>query len=195
MAEDIPDIAFFTSIPWCARLLGSAAYQPMPTLSRQPKASTEDTLFAETLNTPATISACLSVYKKPTPTTTSSSSINSSHRIEKVLTFLHLSQGMNGYPRVLHGGLVSALLDESMALLLSVNKRSAHSDVRRDAVTKELTVSFERKVSTPATVVVGSWFEEVRGGARVVRAEMRDAEGEVLARGRGLWVVPREAKV
>jgi len=110
------DLAYFKSIPWCASLINDDSYTITPTWSREPKKSSEDLLFGETLHTDRTISACLSLYKKPAPL---------DRQIEEVKTLLALNAGVNGYPNVCHGGVVATMLDEVMGILLTLNKDRA----------------------------------------------------------------------
>ncbi|MCJ1398429.1 hypothetical protein MMC11_001627 [Xylographa trunciseda] len=51
------EMAFFLSIPWCAKFLVDPSFVIVPTSTRLFKQSTEDALFAETLKTEDTIRA------------------------------------------------------------------------------------------------------------------------------------------
>jgi hypothetical protein len=97
------DLTFFQSVPWCASLINDPKYVTIPTNSRVSKESTEDALFGDILKSDKTISACLSLYKKPATSTAS---------IEEVTTLLSLETGLNGYPKICHGGIVATILDE-----------------------------------------------------------------------------------
>ena len=115
----------FQSIPWITTLLKDPTYKTLTIPSRTTKSSTEDSLFSKTINTPTTISACLSQYRPPPP-----ASAPDQTQAEELRLFFLLGSDLNGYPSILHGGIVAALLDEATGLLLSLN---GHVTMRRRA--------------------------------------------------------------
>jgi uncharacterized protein (TIGR00369 family) len=93
-------------------------------------------------------------------------------------------QGAVGF---LHGGIIAALLDEVMS------KANRFRNAR--AVTAELTVEYLRPVRTGQELVVEGWETDAQGRNLCLAGEIRDADGVVLARGRGRFVdldAPRE---
>jgi uncharacterized protein (TIGR00369 family) len=80
-----------------------------------------------------------------------------------------------------HGGIIAVLLDEAMG------KISKLSDER--AVTAELNIEYRKPVPVDAQVVVSGWQEDEKGRNRFRVAEIHDAQGNLLARGRGRFVV------
>src|SRR5262245_7548801 len=80
-----------------------------------------------------------------------------------------------------HGGVIAVLLDEVMG------KVSKLSEER--AVTGELNIGYRRPVPTEAEIVVSGWQEEEKGRNRFRVGEIHDAQGNLLARGRGRFVV------
>jgi len=92
-------------------------------------------------------------------------------------------QGGAGF---LHGGIIATLLDEAMG------KVSRFSDVR--AVTTELTVQYLKPIRVDEEIVVEGYETRVEGRSRFHEGEIRNAAGEVLARGRGRFVVIDPAK-
>jgi acyl-coenzyme A thioesterase PaaI-like protein len=190
MGDD--DLTFFQSSPWCASLINDPSYVTIPTSSRESKESTEDALFGDILKTDKTISACLSLYKKPAASTAS---------IEEVTTLLSLESGLNGYRHVCHGGIVATILDEVMGILLSVNKdreaeiaRATGKSVEEMAeVTAELTVKYLKPVSTPQTVRVKVSFSRTEGRKFWMEGTIEDKSGTVLARGEALFIRIRKS--
>jgi uncharacterized protein (TIGR00369 family) len=83
-----------------------------------------------------------------------------------------------------HGGIIAVLLDEAMG------KVSKLTDER--AVTAELSVEYKRPVSVDREISVVGWQEEEKGRNRFRVAEIRDTHGELLARGKGRFVVVNE---
>jgi uncharacterized protein (TIGR00369 family) len=80
-----------------------------------------------------------------------------------------------------HGGVIALLLDEAMG------KVCRFREVR--AVTAELTVEYLKPVSVNKEIVVEGHEIELKGRNLFLSGEIRDAQGQVLARGRGRFVV------
>jgi uncharacterized protein (TIGR00369 family) len=80
-----------------------------------------------------------------------------------------------------HGGIVAILLDEAMG------KISKLTDER--AVTAELNIEYRKPVPVDAEIIVSGWQEEEKGRNRFRIGEIHDVQGNLLARGRGRFVV------
>lgn len=95
-------------------------------------------------------------------------------------------QGGAGF---LHGGIIATLLDEAMG------KVNRFSDVR--AVTAELVVEYLKPVRIAEEIVVEGWQKERKGRNLFHEGEIRNLAGNVLARGRGRFVVidPEKLKI
>ena len=93
-------------------------------------------------------------------------------------------QGGRGF---IHGGIIATVLDEAMG------KVCQFSDVR--AVTAELNVEYLKPVPVDEEISVEG-FESRRDGRQLFhQAEVRNAAGELLARGRGRFVVIDPARL
>ncbi|MCJ1304953.1 hypothetical protein MMC08_007766 [Hypocenomyce scalaris] len=186
----IPDVLHFQSIPWCAKLLADPRFTAAPTGSRSPKRSTEDSFFAETLQTDKTVRACLSLYCIPSPPSCDSAP---SPRIQEVRTLISLGSGVNGYPRIAHGGFVATLLDEGMGILMEANKdKGSGRDNGNAIVTAFLNVKYRRPVPTPGIVLVTAKYTKVMPRKQFMRASVEDGEGTVYAEAEALFVEIRE---
>ncbi len=92
-------------------------------------------------------------------------------------------QGGAGF---IHGGIIAVVLDEAMS------KVSRFSDVR--AVTAELSIEYLKPIRVDEEIVVEG-FETSRNGRQLYhQGEIRNAAGELLARGKGRFVVIDPAK-
>ncbi len=80
-----------------------------------------------------------------------------------------------------HGGVIAILLDEAMG------KISKLTDER--AVTAELNIEYRKPVPVDSEIAVSGWQEDEKGRNRFRVAEIHDANGNLLARGRGRFVV------
>ena len=87
-------------------------------------------------------------------------------------------QGGGGFA---HGGIIATLLDEAMG------KVRRFREVR--AVTAELTVEYLKPVNVQSEIVVEGRETEQKGRNLFMTGEIRNEAGEVLARGKGRFVV------
>jgi uncharacterized protein (TIGR00369 family) len=87
-------------------------------------------------------------------------------------------QGGGGFA---HGGIIATLLDEAMG------KVCRFREVR--AVTAELTVEYLKPVNVQGEIVVEGRETEQKGRNLFMTGEIRNEAGEVLARGKGRFVI------
>jgi len=92
-----------------------------------------------------------------------------------------------GGPGFVHGGIVALLLDEAMA------KVSRFGQVR--AVTAELVVEYVKFVPVEEDIVIEAHEIEKEGRIHRRIAEIRNRQGELLARGRGRFMEINPARV
>jgi uncharacterized protein (TIGR00369 family) len=96
-----------------------------------------------------------------------------------------------GGPGFIHGGIIATVLDEVMG------KVNRFRGVR--AVTAELNVEYLKPVLVNIDLVVEGYEVEKSGRNLILAGEIRDQSGQVLARGRGRFVIigptePREKR-
>lgn len=91
-----------------------------------------------------------------------------------------LGKRYTGPPGHCHGGIIATILDEAMG---KVNKLR-----QVIAVTSEMTVNYLKPVPLHQPLRVESREVEVTGRKHTNRAEILNEKGEVLARGRGLFI-------
>jgi uncharacterized protein (TIGR00369 family) len=80
-----------------------------------------------------------------------------------------------------HGGVIAVLLDEVMGKISKLSEERA--------VTAELNIEYRKPVPVDAEIMVSGWQEEEKGRNRFRVGEIHDAQGNLLARGRGRFVV------
>jgi acyl-coenzyme A thioesterase PaaI-like protein len=80
-----------------------------------------------------------------------------------------------------HGGIIAVVLDEAMGKLSKLDEERA--------VTAEMTVEYKKPVPVESEIVVEGWQDEEKGRNRFRAAEIRDPAGNLLARGKGRFVV------
>ena len=91
-----------------------------------------------------------------------------------------LGKRYTGPPGHAHGGIIATILDEAMG---KVNKLR-----HVVALTKEIVVDYEKPVPLNKPLRVESREKTVRGRQHINVAEILNQKGEVLARGRGLFI-------
>ncbi|KIW47969.1 uncharacterized protein PV06_00615 [Exophiala oligosperma] len=176
--NNLAEADLFRSIPWCQKILRDPDYELEPTSSRIHKGSTrEDALLAETLRTSDTIRGWTSLYRRPT---------KSRPLKDEVRTLLSLEPGLNGYPRVCHGGIVATILDEVLSILVAVCARSEGR--HGDNVTAYLNVTYVKPVPTPSVVLVKGKVDRVERRKHFATGEVVNEQGVVLAKVDGLFV-------
>jgi uncharacterized protein (TIGR00369 family) len=87
-----------------------------------------------------------------------------------------------GGPSFLHGGIIALLIDEAMGKVCRFRQARA--------VTAEMNVEYLKPVGVNQEIVVEAYESELPKGRSLFHAcEIRDRSGNVLARGRGRFVI------
>jgi len=152
------DVEYFRSIPWVARHISTSGWTPCPIRCLEVKPDTEDSLFSTTLQTPSTLANHLCLAKAPSiplpPSILEKTSGNLP--IPACKTFWELGDGLNGFPKIAHGGLLAALLDEQMGMLLTVNGEWGGKPTGQaiNEMTVFMNVKYKAPVETPGVVMV-----------------------------------------
>ena len=181
-----------SSPDWCRKLLRDESVIPIRTYSRRPKPSGEDSLIAGTLSTPDTIPAWQSFYRLFPKNSNESQSASSSQNSEgdrgpvagEMLNLVSLGPGLNGHPRLAHGGIISVILDEITGSLAYL-----HLEKGSSAFTAYLNVTYKKPLPTPGIVLCRGWLEKRSMGRKLyLRATVEDGMGAVYAEGECLYI-------
>jgi len=99
----------------------------------------------------------------------------------KASTSLEIPTYFTGWEELTHGGLISMLLDETMA----------HSCISRgmQGVTAELTVRFKQPLPVGTMVFVEGEAAETKGRVIRTEAKIHDQEGKLYAQGSAKFIV------
>jgi acyl-coenzyme A thioesterase PaaI-like protein len=84
-----------------------------------------------------------------------------------------------------HGGIIAVVLDEAMGKLSRLAEERA--------VTAEMNIEYRKPVPVDTAIVVEGWQEEEKGRSRFRVAEIRDSQGNLLARGKARFVIVQQA--
>ncbi|KAL8688287.1 MAG: hypothetical protein Q9224_004922 [Gallowayella concinna] len=182
------DASFFAKIAWCKTIIDDPDFYPLPSSSRYPKVSTEDSLFATTLNSKSTVAAWQCFGRKPTfPEDTVT---------KEVRILASLGTELNSYPNILHGGFEGVLAEEASSVLEMSNKTRADCPeaYSEDGLTASLSVKFMKPIYTPQVVLITAAYTKVEGKKRFQHIEIKDGEGGLLATAEILYVRPPPGK-
>jgi uncharacterized protein (TIGR00369 family) len=100
---------------------------------------------------------------------------------QRIIGHFNLGEEYQGGTGFLHGGIIALLLDEVMSKVSRFH--AAH------AVTAELRVEYKRPVRVNTDIVVEGFMTRREGRQLYHEGEIRNAAGELLARGEGRFVV------
>jgi acyl-coenzyme A thioesterase PaaI-like protein len=171
------DIAYFKSIPWCLKYLDDPNVVSVSPPNRRIKGSGEDNLFAKTLNTADTISNFIVIYRQPEAPDV---------LVKEIRVLLTLNGDVDGWPGVCHGGIVAAILDESVGLLIPINKDC--EAIAETCMTAYLNTTFLRPVPTPSTILITCKFIRIEGRKYFCEAAIEDGSKNVLATASVLFI-------
>ncbi|RSM11594.1 hypothetical protein CDV31_006697 [Fusarium ambrosium] len=180
------ELTFFAAVPWTASLLSAPNTIPFLPSCRNPLSSAHDQLFGFTLNNERGLSHLISFFHAPSTDVAK----DPSYSITETVTLVSLGDGLSGFPGVTHGGMIASLLDESMGTIFELN-----STLRKEArafqtpnVTGGLDIKYLKPVPTNAVYYITSTVDETDGRKTKIRSELKDKDGEVLAKCSSNWV-------
>lgn len=193
----------FLAIPWTAEYLKRPNICWYVSSSRYRKSSNEDALFGLTFNTKETIGSCITFYEQPQPDAV---------QINEVHTLMSIGTALDGWPRILHGGVVATVIDEAMGILLGTQTEFHRKNPGRNegpnmnmsivgggSFTATLNISYKNPVRTPKPLVITTRYTKREGRKDWIYAEVRqfdDAAGKELicATAEALFIA-RKAKI
>lgn len=91
-----------------------------------------------------------------------------------------------GYSGIMHGGLITTLLDEAMAKVLTLNNIPA--------LTARMNIRFNNPVPIGTELVVTAEIIKNKTGLYFTEAEVRSKEGELFAKAEAKFMKVKEAK-
>jgi uncharacterized protein (TIGR00369 family) len=98
----------------------------------------------------------------------------------RVVCLANIPDAFEGPPGYLHGGIIATLLDETMSKAVR-----SHGLV---AMTRHMEVDYQRPVKSASPIRLDGLVTRSEGRKHWVEAKITDAEGAVLAQGKGLFI-------
>jgi thioesterase superfamily protein 4 len=181
----------FKSVPWCADIINNPDWIAVHNSSFSPEDPLEHTLLAKSLSNDAGLRAHLTLIRKPDFTQTPP--------IQEVLSFYDLGTGLNGWPRMLHGGFAGVLIDQQTLFPLRFSQEylNEQSELKKDemTVTGYLNVRYLAPIRTPSIICITAKVAKIEGRKSYVKAIITDSQGKELTVGETLYIkvkVPRD---
>ena len=110
------------------------------------------------------------------------------HTEDGVACLTTISDSFCGFDGMVHGGIISTLMDEAAAYALFAR----HGKL---GVTREMSSRFLKPVSTGRQLRVVARVESFAPSGAEVSMGIHDAAGELLAEGRSSWAFPRLSRI
>jgi len=95
---------------------------------------------------------------------------------------LHPDESWNGYPGVVHGGIIAALMDDSMAW-------SVFKTAGTWGVTAKMTLRYRRSMKTSSEYTVRGRVTKVTGKRYSTESSIMDKDGNIIAESSGLFII------
>ena len=178
-AEDLDVVvARLSEIPWCAKLLSAPDQVVVIHPSRIFRNSKTDTYFGSALKTEETISNFVLLYKNgATPNSP----------VEEAKAIFTIGGGLNGFPDIVHGGMVASLMDEVMGFL-SVQNRIIGATRQGKYMTVYLNTQFKAPLMANSTYLAVARVDKLEERKIFISQTIQDGEGKVLATGDALFI-------
>ncbi|KAH7047312.1 hypothetical protein B0J12DRAFT_118002 [Macrophomina phaseolina] len=185
------DIAHFSAIPWCAKLIAEKDVMPIDKTGRDAEykkmGGNVGLFIVETLSSERTIRADLNFCLLPLR--------QGRFPIETLLTLYDIGPGVNTTLKTAaHGGFVATMLDETSGRLLQANMQISVKDPSQPRpvwVTRSTTLEFKRPVPVENVVLVRAKLEKDEEKSCRVVASIEDEHGAVLCTSDALFVEQR----
>jgi acyl-coenzyme A thioesterase PaaI-like protein len=183
-------VAHFRTIPWCAALIDAPGAVCFISGCRNPASPMDNQLLGNVLATEDRVAHMLCVLE---PADAANAQGGPSQIVRRVHTLIATGDGISGYPGVVQGGAVMALIDDSLGVVLEINMvlHKEGAPFQTNAVTSTMDVQFRRPVPTGAPVRIEAWLDAVDGRRSTIACRLVDGDGVELAKCKSKWVALR----
>ena len=170
----------------------SSAYQPVPFFTRYNKGDLADKFFNKAINSNETIPLVLAFMRKEYSLKSPSTDTENPEQPQipeepHFVVFCQLESGVNGYINTAHGGVLAALLDETLGLCAETYRVYVSSE-QEHLLTAKLEVSYHSPLPTPSIVVIKTWMKRKEGRKWFLEAQILDREVSLKATAKTLYV-------
>jgi acyl-coenzyme A thioesterase PaaI-like protein len=142
--------------------------------------------MGKTWSTETTIPHLVSLYKRGESTSPLEPDI-------EIRRFYTLGGDLNAHPDLLHGGVISCILDSTLGSAVGIGSRGVNMT---SMYTVQLNVKYEKPVKTPGTICARAWVKEMQDGGKNWKVwaegliESLGEDGEMIthSKAEGMWV-------
>jgi len=96
------------------------------------------------------------------------------------------SAGWQSFQDTIHGGIISAVLDEAMSQSIIL--------LHKEAFTMDLQIRFHEKVRVGELLLVKGWVLNIRNRRIFAEATLTTPDGKAKARARGTFLIPKRSE-
>lgn len=180
-------VEHFTSVPWCADLLLSdpPAISFIPQCFN-PASPRHDQFVGATLATPRALRHMLCFFRPDD----AGHLRDTARPVARVSALFALGEGLCGYEALLHGGMTTTMVDETLGVVNELNTALGKTGglYAASSVTASLNMRFLRPIPAEGEVCVTAWVEGVEGRKTLMKAEVTGPGGEKMAVAESVWV-------
>ncbi|OOO13685.1 thioesterase superfamily protein [Aspergillus oryzae] len=193
MSTDDEDVDFFAQIPFARPHLDkSSPYHPVPFVTRYDQGDLSDKFFSNAIHTNDTIPRILALTRKeyflPSLLTVEKESDQPEGLEEPhFVAFCQLESDVTRYINTTHGGVLAALLDETLGLCAETY-RVFIPDEQEHLPTARVEVDYHSPVPTPGIIVIKTWVKRTGGRKWFLEAHVLDHEGSMTATTKSLYI-------
>ncbi|GMG36572.1 unnamed protein product [Aspergillus oryzae] len=187
------DVDFFAQIPFARPHLDkSSPYHPVPFVTRYDQGDLSDKFFSNAIHTNDTIPRILALTRKeyflPSLLTVEKESDQPEGLEEPhFVAFCQLESDVTRYINTTHGGVLAALLDETLGLCAETY-RVFIPDEQEHLPTARVEVDYHSPVPTPGIIVIKTWVKRTGGRKWFLEAHVLDHEGSMTATTKSLYI-------
>ncbi|KAJ8101061.1 HotDog domain-containing protein [Lipomyces tetrasporus] len=107
-------------------------------------------------------------------------------KTNQIVSVIHVGSLLSGFPGIVHGGLIGALLDEALAraAILPLPGQSA--------VTANLNINYRAPTFTNQVIAIHSHVTDFTTSKSLVAGRVESAHGHLLAEATGVFLVPKK---
>ncbi|KAJ5218103.1 uncharacterized protein N7498_000202 [Penicillium cinerascens] len=187
------DVDFFAKMPFARPYLDkSSSYEPVPFVTRYDKGDLSDKFFNKAINSKDTVPRVLAFMRKEyslqsPPADNEGSDQSQGLEEPHFVAFCQLESGVSGYINTTHGGVLAALLDETLGLCAETY-RVFVSEEQEHLLTARLEVSYHSPVPTPSVIVIKTWVKRKEDRKWFLEAHILDHEGSLKVTAKSLYI-------
>ncbi|KAK0391466.1 hypothetical protein NLU13_0967 [Sarocladium strictum] len=178
-------LKYFTSKPWCNKLLTQPDTHIFLPQCRNPLTERQDQFFTTTLGAPGGMGHMLCFFAHP-----ASSLRDPKTPITKVHTLYSIGEKLTGISGILHGGVTLAFVDEAMSQVVELNSALGKEGATwtNTSVTGTLECKFLKGIPAEGVLLATAWLEGTERRKSFIRCEVVNEDGEKLASVKSVWV-------